>query len=255
MGRKSDFEHNLSSEIKLTSRNPKQKQLMKQFHDPNIRVFFALGPSGSGKTYMSVLRAMQMYAERKVNKIIISRPNVGADEDLGFLPGPLEEKMYPWIRPILDVMYEYWMPETVQTMLEQDRIEIAPLAYLRGRSFPRCAIILDEFQNSTISQMKMALTRLGEESYMFVTGDENQSDLKGQKNGLVDFCERLQVQNSAMISVCKFSKEHIVRDPVVQEVLDIYDSTDKSDVSNIPLEEVKEPEMPEEIPESNFVIR
>lgn len=236
MGRKSDLEQSISSNIKLQSRNVKQKELMRDFYNPDYRVFFALGPSGSGKTYMTVLRAMQLFSERKVNKIVISRPSVGADENLGYLPGDLNEKMYPWVRPIMDVMYEYWMPDSVDMMIQNDQIEIAPLAYLRGRSFPRCAIVLDEFQNSTMSQMKMALTRLGEESYMFVTGDEEQSDLRNEKNGLVDFCERLEIRNSNVISVCRFSKEYIVRDPVVQEVLDIYDQTEEPEpVINDPI--------------------
>ena len=230
MGRKANSDYNCSTNIKLTSRNATQKKLMRDFYNPNYRIFFTLGCAGSGKTYMTVLRAMQLYTEHKVNKIIISRPSVGADEDLGYLPGGLEDKMYPWVRPIFDVMYEHWMPDKVEQMLEQDVLEIAPLAYLRGRSFSRCAIILDEFQNSTIAQMKMALTRVGQDSYMFVTGDEGQSDLKGQKNGLVDFCERLAITGSDMISVTRFSKSDIVRDPIVEEVLNIYDTTDATDV-------------------------
>lgn len=226
MGRKSMLDSYTSKAIEFTARNDGQKRLMRNFYNPQYRVFFALGSAGSGKTYLTVMRAMQLYAERKVNKIIISRPTVGADEDLGYLPGDLQSKLFPWVRPIFDVMYDYWMPDTINEMIEQDILELAPLAYLRGRSFERCAIILDEFQNSTVSQMKMALTRMGTESYMFVTGDESQTDLKHQKNGLVDFCERLEKHQSEKISVCRFTKKDIVRDPVVQDILNIYDKTD-----------------------------
>jgi phosphate starvation-inducible PhoH-like protein len=147
---------------------------------------------------------------------------VSVDEELGFLPGTLEEKMAPWIRPIYDILYNFITPKEVVAMMEEKIIEIAPLGFMRGRTFKNSWIVADEMQNSTISQMKMLLTRLGENSRLVITGDLDQHDRVDQLNGLDDFLNKFRGKRSSSISSFEFSKSDIQREDVVREVLDIY---------------------------------
>ena len=144
------------------------------------------------------------------------------DEDLGYLPGTLEEKMAPWIRPIYDILYQFIHPKEVSELLEEKVIEIAPLGYMRGRTFKNAWIVADEMQNSTISQMKMLLTRLGENSKIVITGDLDQPDRNEQMNGLEDFLDKFRGKRSSSISSFEFERDDIQREEVVKEVLDIY---------------------------------
>lgn len=186
------------------------------------RMVFAIGPAGTGKTLLAVLRAIKALREGEITKIIITRPAVSVDEKHGFLPGDLNAKMEPWTRPIFDVFEEYYgLPET-QRMLAEGAIEIAPLGFMRGRTFKNSYIIADEMQNATPDQMKMLLTRIGEGSSMILTGDLKQHDRGFEKNGLKDFVERLDLTKTDSIAVCAFGKQHIERDPIVAEVLEIY---------------------------------
>jgi phosphate starvation-inducible PhoH-like protein len=156
------------------------------------------------------------------DKLIFTRPSVSVDEELGFLPGTLEEKMAPWIRPIYDVLYNFITPKEVTALLEDKVIEIAPLGYMRGRTFKNCWIVADEMQNSTVSQMKMLMTRLGENSKLVITGDLEQHDRINEMNGLEDFLNKFRGKRSSSISSIEFENKDIQREEVVKEVLEIY---------------------------------
>ena len=155
-------------------------------------------------------------------KLIFTRPSVSVDEDLGYLPGTLEEKMAPWVRPIYDILYNFITPKEVSALLEDKMIEISPLGYMRGRTFKNCWIVADEMQNSTTSQMKMLLTRLGENSRLVITGDLDQHDRHEEMNGLDDFLNKFKGKRSSSITSVEFEKDDIQRESVVKEVLDIY---------------------------------
>ena len=182
---------------------------------------FATGPAGTGKTYLAVQKAIQELKNHESSHIVITRPAVTVDENHGFLPGDINKKMDPWTRPIFDVFEEYYTPKEVRTMVDDGVIEICPLAYMRGRTFKNATIIFDESQNTTVAQMKMALTRIGDGTRMFVTGDMYQSDLKC-RNGLHDFFDKLQHTDSDTIAITNFGQQHIERDPIVEEVLRCY---------------------------------
>ena len=217
------FKRKLKSEVHLIPKNVAQEELVEHLNDNSKRIVFSIGPAGVGKSYLMTLRAIDMLLKGEVERVVITRPAVTADEDIGFLPGNLVEKMAPWTRPILDIFEEFFTPQQIFGMIEDKVIEICPIAFIRGRTLKNCAVIVDEFQNVTISQSKAILTRIGEGSRMFVTGDVTQTDLKGQKSGLLDMMERLVSYSSNAIVMTKFTNMHVERDPVVTEVLRIYD--------------------------------
>jgi phosphate starvation-inducible protein PhoH len=173
-------------------------------------------------TLLAVLRAIKALREQEISKIILTRPAVSVDEKHGFLPGDLNAKMEPWTRPIFDVFEEYYGLQETKRMLDEGTIEIAPLGFMRGRTFKYSYIIADEMQNATPDQTKMLLTRIGDGSSMVITGDLKQHDRGFDKNGLKDFLERLAKNNTCSMAVCTFRREHIERDPLVAEVLKIY---------------------------------
>ncbi len=182
---------------------------------------FALGPAGTGKTFLATVLAVRMLSERKIEKIILTRPAVEAGENLGFLPGDLQQKVDPYLRPLYDALHSLIGLEKTTTLFEKGVIEVAPLAYMRGRTLEDAFIILDEAQNTTSAQMRMALTRLGERSRMVVTGDVTQIDLpSGQISGLVEAVEVLS--NIKGIAICKLTSADIVRHQLVQRVVDAY---------------------------------
>ncbi len=216
--------------VKLGNRNYKRVEMLPRntaqeyYVDALLekRMVFAVGPAGTGKTLLAVLRAIKALREQEITKIILTRPAVSVDEKHGFLPGDLNAKMEPWTRPIFDVFEEYYgVPET-KRMLDEGIIEIAPLGFMRGRTFKNAYIIADEMQNATPDQTKMLLTRIGENSSMVITGDLKQHDRGFDKNGLKDFLERLAGRNQRSMAVCTFKREHVERDPLVAEVLEIY---------------------------------
>jgi phosphate starvation-inducible PhoH-like protein len=220
--------------VKLGSRNYKRVEMLPRNTAQEIyvdallekRMVFAVGPAGTGKTLLAVLRAIKALREQEITKIILTRPAVSVDEKHGFLPGDLNAKMEPWTRPIFDVFEEYYgVPET-KRMLEEGIIEIAPLGFMRGRTFKNAYIIADEMQNATVDQTKMLLTRIGENSSMVLTGDLRQHDRGFEKNGLKDFLDRFVGNRSTTMAVCTFRREHIERDPIVAEVLGIYGEDD-----------------------------
>ena len=213
-------------QVLIVPRNIAQENYLELLKNPKKYIVFAIGPAGTGKTMLGVQMAIKLYKEGVISKIIITRPAVSVDEDHGFLPGTLNQKMEPWTRPIMDVFEDYYHPKEIAEMLEDGVIEIAPLAMMRGRTFKNAFIIADECQNTTASQMKMLLTRIGEGSRMVVTGDLNQAD-RPHENGLLEFCNLYgQGGDSRMIAMAKFGTRDVERHPVVKEVLSIYKETD-----------------------------
>lgn len=212
-------------EVRIVPRNFHQDDLLGYLEDHNINIVFAVGPAGTGKTLISTLAGIRELKKNKIDKFVVTRPAVSVDEQHGFLPGTLMEKMAPWTRPIFDVFEEYYAPDQIEYMINDNKIEVAPLAYMRGRTFKNAFIIADEMQNATDSQMKMLLTRIGDNSKIVVTGDLNQHDRGYESNGLKCFIERLQNANSNKIKLVQFGNTDIERHPVVSEVLKIYGET------------------------------
>ena len=210
--------------VNLIPKSLKQEEYINLLTDPNRTIVFATGPAGTGKTMLAVMAAVRAYKAGEVNRIVITRPAVGVDDEKhGFLPGDLNAKMEPWTRPIMDVIMEYYSPKDVARMLDEQAIEISPLAYMRGRTFKQSWIIADEMQNATPNQMKMLLTRLGDGSRMVVTGDTRQADRNEADNGLLNF-QRLvdNYKRCQYVAGVEFSGRDIHRHPAVVEVLKIY---------------------------------
>ncbi len=184
-------------------------------------VVFGVGPAGTGKTYLAVCMAVSAFKSRQVEKIILTRPAVEAGEKLGFLPGDLHEKVDPYLRPLYDALQELLGLETYARLMERGVIEVAPLAYMRGRTLSNAFIILDEAQNTTKEQMKMFLTRMGEGSKMVVTGDVTQIDLDGKDSGLVHATGVLDGVEG--ISVCRLTAKDVVRHPLVMRIIRAYE--------------------------------
>ena len=215
-----------NKQVTIVPRNLAQEQYLELLKNPKKFIVFAIGPAGTGKTMLGVQMAIKQLKEGMISKIIITRPAVSVDEEHGFLPGTLNQKMEPWTRPIMDVFEEYYHPKEIAEMLEDGVIEISPLAYMRGRTFKNAFVIADEMQNATPSQMKMLLTRIGDGSRMVVTGDLNQAD-RPRENGLLEFCNLYgQGGEYRMIAMARFEQQHVERHPVVREILKLYKDTD-----------------------------
>lgn len=215
-----------SRKIQLLPRNLSQEKYVEMLEDDSKHVIFAMGPAGTGKTMMATQFAIKILQEGLIKKIIITRPAVSVDEQHGFLPGSLIEKLAPWVVPIIDVFKEHYSVYQVEKMMQNEIIEICPLAYARGRTFKNAIVIADEMQNATPSQMKMILTRIGEGSRMIITGDLKQHDRGFEANGLKDFVERFERKGSKYIGVCRFAAGDVERHPVIEHVLDIYGDID-----------------------------
>ncbi len=184
---------------------------------------FGLGPAGTGKTYLAVAAAVSMFIEGKVERIILSRPAVEAGERLGFLPGDMKEKVDPYMQPLYDALNDFMPAKNVQRLIEEKQIEIAPLAFMRGRTLSNAFVVLDEAQNATTMQMKMFLTRLGEGSRMAITGDVTQIDLpRGVPSGLVE-AERI-LRDVKGIGFARFTSADIVRHPMVARIVEAYEA-------------------------------
>jgi len=207
--------------ITILPRNVHQEDYIAILNDSQIPIAFATGPAGTGKTMLAVQMGIQKFESGEISKIVITRPAVSVDEQHGFLPGSLKDKMAPWTRPIFDVLEEHWDPKQVERMIEHKEIEIAPLAYMRGRTFKECWIVADEMQNATPEQMKMLLTRIGTGSKIVVTGDLAQHDRGYDNNGLKDFTTKLTDKHSTIRCV-HFTKQDVERHPAVVDVLNIY---------------------------------
>jgi phosphate starvation-inducible PhoH-like protein len=203
-------------------KNKHQEQYFNTLKNKERKIIVASGPAGTGKTLFATEFGVKYFLLGIYEKLIFTRPSVSVDEELGFLPGTLEEKMAPWVRPIYDVLYTFMSPKEVQDLMDEKIIEIAPLGFMRGRTFKNAWIVADEMQNSTISQMKMLLTRLGENSRLVITGDLEQNDIVGKMNGMDDFLTKFKGRRSSSISSFEFDRTDIQREEVVKEVLDIY---------------------------------
>ena len=216
---------------KFTSpKNVHQEQLVTHLRNKNKKIIIVTGPAGTGKTLFATEFGIHNFLTGVCEKLIFTRPSVSVDEELGFLPGTLEDKMAPWIRPIYDILYQFVSPKEILMLMEEKSIEIAPLGYMRGRTFKNAWIVADEMQNSTISQMKMLLTRLGENSRLIITGDLEQFDRIHELNGLENFLSKFKGKRSDSISSFEFDRKDIQREEVVKEVLDIYSSQDVPEI-------------------------
>jgi len=188
----------------------------------NHDLTFGIGPAGTGKTYLAVAMAVSAYLNKRVSRIVLTRPAVEAGEHLGFLPGTLQEKVDPYLRPLYDALFDMVDSEKVERLVEKNVIEIAPLAFMRGRTLNDCFIILDEAQNTSIEQMKMVLTRQGFNSKMVITGDDTQIDLPaGKKSGILNAVEVLRGVDG--IAFVQFDDRDVVRHPLVQRIVKAYD--------------------------------
>jgi phosphate starvation-inducible PhoH-like protein len=206
----------------MKAKNHSQEQYVNMLNCKDKKIVFAIGPAGTGKTLFATQYAIKQFLLGNFDKIIFTRPTVSVDEDIGFLPGSIEEKLSPWLRPIFDILYEFISVKEVQTLLEEKIFEMSPIGYLRGRTFKRSFIIADEMQNCTQNQMKMLLTRIGENSRMVITGDLEQHDRIGKVNGLADFLSKFRKKRSDSIGMIEFEQNDILREPIIKEVLEIY---------------------------------
>ena len=217
--------------INVNNYKPKtsnQKEYKNSLYDENIKLLFCLGPAGSGKTLFACQYAIDMFKKKNVDKIIITRPTIAIEEDMGFLPGDIREKMFPWTIPIFDIFQEYYTKKDIDILVNENKIEIAPLGFMQGRTFKNSVIIADEMQNSTPNQMFMFLTRLGDNSKMIVTGDLMQTSNK--KNGLNDIINKLNDNHNKKddglvnsgINIIKLTSVDIQRHPIVAKITDIY---------------------------------
>lgn len=211
--------HGTSKKIYPKSEN--QRHLISSFRKYDL--VFATGPAGTGKTFLAVMEALQLLLSRKVNLLILTRPVVEAGESLGYLPGDLEDKINPYLRPLYDAMGAVLTRETIHKLQENGMIEVTPLAYMRGRTLNNSAVILDEAQNTTVEQMKMFLTRMGEGTKVFVTGDTTQIDLpKKAKSGLVHALEILEGIDE--IGIVKMTGDDVVRSNLVKKIIKAYEN-------------------------------
>jgi phosphate starvation-inducible PhoH-like protein len=209
-------------QIILLPKSLNQENLITSLLDPQTSITVATGPAGTGKTYLAMLAAIKAFRDGACERIVLTRPAVGVDDEKhGFLPGDLNSKMEPWTRPLFDVLREFYTKKELARMLDEQTIEISPLAFMRGRTFKDAWIIADEMQNATPSQMKMLMTRIGENSKIVITGDVEQTDRTVNNNGLIDLCKRLQTQRNGL-SVCYMNNRDIQRHPIIDTVLEIY---------------------------------
>ena len=209
----------------ITARTPTQADYMRAMEEKDL--VFALGPAGTGKTYLAVAHAVAMMEAGQIERLILSRPAVEAGERLGFLPGDLREKVDPYLRPIFDALNDLMPAEMVEKRMTQGLIEVAPLAFMRGRTLSNAFVLLDEAQNTTAVQMKMVLTRLGENSRMIVTGDPTQVDLPyGIQSGLTDALDTLLASDGSLpegIGLVRFGEDDVVRHPLVARIVKAYE--------------------------------
>jgi phosphate starvation-inducible PhoH-like protein len=208
--------------VQIYPKNLSQETYLLKLNDSNKMIIFAIGPAGTGKTMLGVQWAVDQLKYGSADKIIITRPAVSVDEEHGFLPGDLNEKMAPWTKPIFDVFAENFCAKEIENFVREGVIETSPLAYMRGRTFKNAVVIADEMQNATPSQMKMLLTRLGTGSKMVVTGDLQQAD-RPSNNGLLEFLQLYNgFKNHRYVDIVQFDVEDVERHEAVKEILAIY---------------------------------
>ena len=220
-----NIDHRLNEKRRRVQIYPKslsQETYLLKLNDPNKMIVFAIGPAGTGKTMLAVQWAIDQLKYGSADKIIITRPAVSVDEEHGFLPGDLNEKMAPWTKPIFDVIADNFNAREIENFIKEGVIETSPLAYMRGRTFKNAVVVADEMQNATPSQMKMLLTRLGTGSKMVVTGDLQQAD-RPSNNGLLEFLGLYNnFQGHRYVDLVKFDVQDVERHDAVKEILAIY---------------------------------
>jgi len=228
---KKDKKCKLNDTFIYNPRTKNQEKYMDFLNDDDLKLIIAVGPAGTGKTLFACLKAIAQLKSGEINKLVVTRPVVTVEEDIGFLPGNIVKKMDPWTRPIFDLFLEFFSKSELDNYIYNNVIEISPLAFMRGRTFKNSFIIADEMQNSSPNQMKMLTTRIGINSKMVITGDLKQSDLP-KDNGLYDLIDKIQKYNnhfnetnkfSNLIRIIDFEKQDIERSEIVKKIIDIYD--------------------------------
>ena len=210
-------------QVELVPKTRNQERLVLALNDDRQHIVIAVGPAGTGKSYLAMLAAIRALRSGRCDRIVLTRPAVGVDDERhGFLPGDLNAKMEPWTRPLLDILREFYHPRDIARMLDDQTIEISPLAFMRGRTFKNAWIVADEMQNATPNQMKMLLTRIGEGSKITVTGDVEQTDRTISNNGLLDLAQRLTERATDGLAVCELGSRDVQRHPVIERVLELY---------------------------------
>ena len=209
--------------IELIPKSRNQESYILDLLDTSKHIVIGHGPAGTGKTYLAMQAAIKAFRNHECERIVLTRPAVGVeDEKHGFLPGTLEQKMEPWTRPLFDILRLYYNAKEIAHFVEEGVIEIAPLAFMRGRTFNNAWIVADEMQNATPGQVKMLMTRIGEHSKIVITGDIEQADKQGANNGLLDICNRLTNNEVIGMTVCGFEGKDIQRHPIIDSVLNLY---------------------------------
>ena len=206
----------------LVPKTPGQSKYLEVLKDIRKPLVICTGPAGSGKTHFACQEAVESLSRRRVDRVVLTRPIVSVDEELGYLPGTMERKMDPWTRPMFDILANYYSNSKIKQMVKDRVIEISPLAYMRGRTFEGCFVVADEMQNSTLNQMKMLLTRIGDDTKMVVTGDAEQCDLGEGIGGLSDLLPRLDDKELEYLEHVILEADDIQRHPAVKEVLELY---------------------------------
>jgi phosphate starvation-inducible PhoH-like protein len=221
------FDRVQKNSLNIVPRNTVQEEYLDLLMDPTKYIVFAVGPAGTGKTLLAMMAGIQALRDGTVKRLILTRPAVGVEgESHGYLPGDLNSKMAPWTQPLFDIIRECYDMNQIEQMIQNQTIELAPLAYMRGRTFKNAWVIADEMQNATPAQMKMLLTRIGEGSKIILTGDLAQTDRKASQNGLLDFKTLVsQIGKCRFVSGIEFNYNHIERHPAVAEILKIYGET------------------------------
>ena len=209
--------------VQLVPKSLNQENYIMALLDENTDIVVVTGPAGTGKTYLAMQAAIKAMRDGECDRIILSRPAVGVDDEKhGFLPGDINQKMEPWTRPLLDVLREYYTQAEITHMLDEQIIEIAPLAFCRGRNFKHSWVVLDEAQNATPGQLKMIMTRIGVGSKIVITGDIEQADRKTADNGLLDLQNRLRKGVIPGLQLCKFDIKDVQRHRIIEHVLNLY---------------------------------
>lgn len=209
--------------INLVPRSRNQERLVLALQNTQTHIVVTVGPAGTGKTYLAMQAAVRALRQGDCERIVMTRPAVGVeDERHGFLPGNLVAKMEPWTRPLLDVLREYYRAQDIARMIDDQVVEISPLAFMRGRTFKRCWVVADEMQNATPAQVKMLMTRIGKDSRIVITGDVEQADRRGDSNGLLDLSQRLQTQGVAGIELVELTARDVQRHELITPILDLY---------------------------------
>ena len=224
---------------KYIPKNENQMHYVNLLNNNSVSIVIASGPAGTGKTMFACIRAIELLKNKKLNKIVLTRPIITVEEEeLGFLPGNLVKKMDPWTRPILDIFMEYYSKTDIENMIFNNIIEISPLAYMRGRTFKNAFIIADEMQNSTPNQMLMLTTRLGMNSKLVITGDLKQTDRSTENNGLLDLLNKKKIfdkynNNKNDIEVVEFQNLDIERSAIVQKIMNLYQFNEESEIKKL----------------------